>query len=157
MNSFSVVSNSLSDTDKIAEIFASVVSTGDIIILEGDLGTGKTHFVKGVAKALNYSGKVTSPTFNIAFFYETETTKIIHLDLYRIDDIKEFNDLGLTEYFDESIVFIEWGEKIQETFDDFLMINMEYFENNKRKIIFSAKGQKNLEVIEKIKHRFQNL
>lgn len=137
MNTFKVVSDSVEKTKKIAKNISSNFSKGDIILLDGGLGTGKTHFVKGFADGYQYSEEVTSPTFNIANFYKVKDFTLIHIDLYRIEDFEEFNDLGLFEYFPEAIVLIEWGKKFEEYFDDHFSISIEHNENETRKLSFS--------------------
>lgn len=137
METYKITSGSEQKTIEIAKKIASVFQKGDIILLDGTLGTGKTHFVKGIAEHFNYNENVTSPTFNIANFYETKNITLLHIDLYRIETIEEFNDLGIYEYFSDSIVFIEWGKKFSDYFDDFLSVNLEYIENEKNKRILS--------------------
>ncbi len=103
-----IISKSVEETKSIARKIAKSFNVGDLIILDGNMGAGKTHFVQGVLQAYEYPEKVISPTFNIANFYETKTVTVLHIDLYRIEDIEEFDDLGIIEYFDSSIVFMEW-------------------------------------------------
>ncbi len=139
-----IISKSVEETKSIARKIAKSFNVGDLIILDGNMGAGKTHFVQGVLQAYEYSKKVISPTFNIANFYETKTVTVLHIDLYRIEDIEEFDDLGIIEYFDSSIVFMEWGKKIADNFDEYLLISIEIDEENEnqRKINFTAKGDK---------------
>ncbi len=137
-------SKSVEETKSFAKSIAKSFDVGDLIILDGSMGAGKTHFVKGILQAFDYPKKVISPTFNIANFYETDSVTVLHLDLYRLESIEEFDDLGIAEYFETSIVFMEWGKKIIENFDEYLLISIEHDENedNSRKITFSAKGLK---------------
>ncbi len=145
-----LVSKSVEETKAIAQKIAKFLNLSDLIILDGNMGAGKTHFVQGVLQAYEYSKKVISPTFNIANFYETKTATVLHIDLYRIENIEEFDDLGITEYFDSSIVFMEWGKKIADNFDEYLLISIEIDEENEnhRKINFTAKGEKHKELID---------
>ncbi len=139
-----LISRSVEDTQAIASKIAPIFEPSDLIILDGNMGAGKTHFVKGILQAHNYTKEVISPTFNIANFYRTEAVSVLHIDLYRIDGIEEFDDLGITEYFDSSIVFMEWGKKIADNFTEYMLISIEHDKNedNKRKIVFSAVGSK---------------
>ncbi len=151
---FQIISNSVEETFAIAKKIASVFRGGDLIMLDGDMGAGKTHFVKGIANGFNYSEKVISPTFNIANFYVVNDLNILHIDLYRIDSVEEFDDLGITEYFDSSIVFMEWGMRIADSFDDYILISFDIDKENenRRKINFSSKGSIYKDRIEQIKN-----
>ncbi len=83
---------------------------GDIIKLIGDLGSGKTTFVKGVAESMGYNGLVTSPTFTLINEYHCDPG-IVHIDCYRETDIERWNLIGITDYFtQDKLIFIEWPE-----------------------------------------------
>ncbi|MBI4714268.1 tRNA (adenosine(37)-N6)-threonylcarbamoyltransferase complex ATPase subunit type 1 TsaE [Candidatus Uhrbacteria bacterium] len=109
----STASFSPNQTKQIAEDFAKTLKGGEVIFLEGELGTGKTTFVQGAAKALGYGGPVRSPTFTIVNIYPAshETIKkIVHIDLYRIKNKSELSALALEELVQDpnSVMFIEW-------------------------------------------------
>ena len=141
---FNIITKSENETMRMAKAIASFFNCGDLLLLDGDLGTGKTYFVKGFAEGIGSTDKVTSPTFSIANFYNAERSQLLHIDLYRIADIAEFNELGLSEYFPETIVIIEWGTKFPDFFDEYMVISIKYIENEKdmREISFSYKGEK---------------
>jgi tRNA threonylcarbamoyladenosine biosynthesis protein TsaE len=122
MDTFSVASGDCGQTDRIAAVLARHLAGGDVVLLKGRLATGKTMFVKATAKALGSSQLVTSPTFTLAHFYSSIAASILHIDAYRLAGIHEYRDLGLDEYICESIVLIEWGDKIAEDFPCHLMI-----------------------------------
>ena len=124
MNKFKIRSNSLADTDQIAALITPFLKLDDIIILEGDLGGGKTHFVKAFAKALKTESAVTSPTFAIANFYPIQSGNILHIDAYRLSGVPEYRDLGLDEYYYDSITFIEWGKQLATEFRDYLFLQI---------------------------------
>jgi tRNA threonylcarbamoyladenosine biosynthesis protein TsaE len=112
------VSTSPDQTKKIAADFAKTLNVGDIVFLEGELGSGKTTFVQGAAKSLGYDGPVRSPTFTIVNIYPTshETIKkIVHVDLYRIKDSSELRALALEELVQDVdlITFIEWPNLLE--------------------------------------------
>jgi tRNA threonylcarbamoyladenosine biosynthesis protein TsaE len=132
-----ILSKGQDDTQNIARKTASFFRPGDLIILDGDLGAGKTHFVKGFVEGYNSEDTVTSPTFSIANFYRTGKFDIIHIDLYRISTIEEFEDLGITDYFDTSIVLIEWGKKFADYFDEYTLVSFETKGYNERLITFT--------------------
>ena len=139
----SILSNSPAETAQIAQIISGFCQFGHIIMLDGELGTGKTHFVKSFAEAVGSSDLVTSPTFTIANFYKIDKGNILHIDAYRLSGITEFRELGLSDFFAESIVLIEWGTQILEDFDDYLSISLQYVagSNDSRQIIITHSGQ----------------
>ena len=110
-------SNSESETLKVAGEFALELSVGDIVLLDGDLGAGKTVFSKGIVSALS-NGKITavSPTFVLVNVYET-TPPVYHFDLYRITDTSELDAIGAEEYFySDGISLIEWPSRAEDIF-----------------------------------------
>lgn len=102
-------------TRQLAETLAPHLHAGDVIVLIGDLGAGKTLFVQGVAEALGIPDQVTSPTFNILLTYEGGRLPLYHFDLYRLESIDELDDIGFYEMLDgDGVSFIEWGDKFLE-------------------------------------------
>jgi len=156
---FRVISNNEDETKQIAKAIAPFFNIGDLILLDGSLAAGKTYFVKGFAEGKGSNDLVTSPTFSLANFYNCESLQILHMDLYRISTIDEFSDLGLMEYFPQTIALIEWGKKFIEYFDEYLLITFEYFENDKdiREITFSCKGDRYTEIINLFNQKLPNL
>ncbi len=144
MDNFQLLSKSANETIKIAKILSACFNLGDILILDGDLGTGKTQFVKGFTEALGSTDGVTSPTFTIAQFYNCSKGAILHIDTYRLSGVNEFKDTALTDFFPQSIVLIEWGSKIVDEFDDYIAIKFENVKahKNHRKITLSYAGNK---------------
>ena len=130
------VTHSLSDTLKIAGEFAATLSEGDIVLLNGDLGAGKTHFVKGVVDAFS-NGKhiAVSPTFVIVNVYDT-SPQINHFDLYRINDVSELDAIGAEEYFyGDGISFVEWPERAEGMFPtSAIKVYIEKIDENSRRI-----------------------
>jgi tRNA threonylcarbamoyladenosine biosynthesis protein TsaE len=106
---FSVISKSEEDTIAIANDFADLIENGMIIILNGELGTGKTFFIKQVLKKFKVMS-ANSPTFAIVNEYKGDKV-FYHLDFYRINKETELLDIGIKDYFyeEESVIFIEWG------------------------------------------------
>lgn len=133
------ISNSVEDTNKIAEEFAKTIEPGQIVLLVGDLGAGKTAFVKGVVKALHGDpDQVTSPTFTIVNEYSLDNFPIYHFDLYRLENPNELYNIGFEEYFYGSgVCFIEWPERASDFFDDSaIVVNIKKLGDNKREISF---------------------
>ena len=129
-------SNSESDTLKIASDFALELSAGDIVLLDGDLGAGKTVFSKGIVSALS-NGKINavSPTFVLVNVYETDPP-VYHFDLYRIKDVGELDAIGAEEYFySDGISLIEWPSRAEDIFpDSVIKVYIEKVDNEKRVI-----------------------
>jgi tRNA threonylcarbamoyladenosine biosynthesis protein TsaE len=104
-----LVTASPAETEALAARLAARLAVGDVVAVSGELGAGKTTFVRGAARALGFSGTVSSPTFTIGHRYEAPTP-VAHLDLYRITglDAEEWGDLE--PYFDGTVAFVEWPE-----------------------------------------------
>ncbi len=108
-------SNSPKETENIAKAFSKELEAGDVVCLNGDLGTGKTAFVQGLVKALGYAEPISSPTFTIVNCYEGADLPIYHFDVYRIEDPDEMYEIGYEEYvYGDGISLIEWSEKIKD-------------------------------------------
>ena len=107
------ISYSEDDTKKFARALASLLKKGDIIILSGNLGSGKTKFTEGVLDYFGKAQEISSPTFTIVNEHQSDNINIYHFDVYRLADIDEFYSIGGEEYFDNGICIIEWGELIE--------------------------------------------
>ena len=109
------ICNNLIDTQNFANEFASNLKGGEVITLNGDLGAGKTTFTQFLAKALGITQPVTSPTFTLMNQYLEGRIKLYHFDMYRIEDIDEILETGLTEFFGnkDAVCMIEWAENIK--------------------------------------------
>lgn len=106
--------HSAAETEALAERVGSVLGPGDLVVLAGDLGAGKTTFARGLARGLGVDEPITSPTFTLVHEYEGRV-RIAHVDVYRLDRLQELYDLGLDDYLDgESVVLIEWGDVVAE-------------------------------------------
>jgi len=107
------ISKNEQDTINFAKDFASKLNKGDIVVLSGELGSGKTKFVQGVLEYFGLANEISSPTFTIVNEYIKDDTNIYHFDVYRLADIDEFYAMGGDEYFQNGICLIEWGEIIE--------------------------------------------
>lgn len=114
----------IAELEAIAKQLSEALSVGDIIVLEGDLGAGKTQFVKFCMKHLGIEQNVTSPSYTIANFYDFKDNYVIHADLYRLNSAEEFVDLELADHLENSITFIEWGTKCVDYLEDHLLISI---------------------------------
>lgn len=109
-----IIVDSLEDTMNIGRKLGTLVNPGDIICITGDLGTGKTHFTKGIAKGLSIDSPITSPTFTIVNEYEGRL-KLYHFDVYRVNEPDEIEAIGFDEYiFSDAVSVIEWANYIEE-------------------------------------------
>ena len=108
------ISKSEQDTIDFAKNYAQNLKPGDIIVLSGELGSGKTKFVQGVLEYFNLQDEISSPTFTIVNEYNSDTVNIYHFDVYRLEDSDEFFAIGGEEYFSKGICLIEWGELIED-------------------------------------------
>jgi len=120
-----VHTSSVDSTQRVAAALEPLLGPGDVLLLSGDLGAGKTAFVQGLAKAMGVSDRVTSPTFTLAHTYQGRL-RLHHLDVYRFTHASEAVDLGLPELLDDdAVVAVEWGELIlSELSQDFLRIRI---------------------------------
>ena len=107
-------SKSENDTKKIAFKMASMLKKGDVLVLCGDLGSGKTKFTEGFLSYFNLDKEISSPTFTIVNEYKNSNISIFHFDVYRLEDVDEFYAIGGDEYFNSGISIIEWGELIKD-------------------------------------------
>lgn len=119
--------NSIEDTTQLGINLGKLLKSGDIVCLTGDLGTGKTHITKGIAKGLGIEDNITSPTFTIVNEYETGRLKLNHFDVYRVSDPDEIYAIGFDDYiFSDAVSVIEWANYIKEILpQDFLHILIE--------------------------------
>lgn len=109
-----IETHSFEETVAFGRKLGEILRPGDVICLSGDLGTGKTALTNGIARALNISSYITSPTFTIVNEYEGKYP-LYHFDVYRIADPEEMFDIGFEEYINGSgITIIEWGEQIED-------------------------------------------
>ena len=108
-----IISNSEEETKLIGRKFAKDLKKGDVIVLTGDLGSGKTKFTEGVLQFFGLENEISSPTFNIVNEYVKEDVNVYHFDVYRLEDEDEFYAIGGEEYFEKGICLIEWGEMIE--------------------------------------------
>jgi tRNA threonylcarbamoyladenosine biosynthesis protein TsaE len=106
-------SRSAAHTRALGATLASALRAGDVVVLTGDLGTGKTVLAQGIAAALGVDEPVVSPTFALVREY-AGVLPVRHLDVYRLDHVQEAIDLGLEEMLDDGVVMIEWGEGVRE-------------------------------------------
>jgi tRNA threonylcarbamoyladenosine biosynthesis protein TsaE len=124
----------LSDLEKASNFVLKNVNR-DIILITGEVGTGKTTLIKEYCKLIGVEEIVNSPTYTLINEYQNKRGKIVHMDLYRVKDINEINELGLFEYLENNIVIIEWPEIILKMIDiKYSIINITFINEKERKL-----------------------
>ena len=111
---YKYISKSEKETINFAKKIASQLKKGDILVLSGELGSGKTKFTEGFLSYFNLDKEISSPTFTIVNEYKNQNISIFHFDVYRLEDVDEFYAIGGDEYFNSGISIIEWGELIKD-------------------------------------------
>lgn len=150
---FEFVSHNENETKKIAVCLASKLERGDIVVLSGDLGSGKTKFTEGFLSYWELDDEISSPTFTIVNEHIKDDTNIYHLDVYRLADMGEFYAIGGTEYFTNGICVIEWGELIEDILpQNYIKISFSKDEKDDsiRYLNFKAYGDRLQNVIKEI-------
>ncbi|MGQ9475614.1 MAG: tRNA (adenosine(37)-N6)-threonylcarbamoyltransferase complex ATPase subunit type 1 TsaE [Actinomycetota bacterium] len=124
------------ETRRLAARLAELLRPGDVILLEGELGTGKTVFVRGLAEALGVREKVLSPTFTLAREYRGRLA-LHHLDAYRLEGPMDLYDVGVEEVLDgEGVLVVEWGDRVRDFFrGGYLRVVMSYGDDEEERVI----------------------
>jgi tRNA threonylcarbamoyladenosine biosynthesis protein TsaE len=128
---------SAEDTRALAGEIAALAGPGDIIVLAGDLGSGKTCFAQGFGAGLGVTEQIVSPTFVLVRHYEGATLPLVHADVYRLDTLQEANDLGLGELLDEgAVALVEWGDVVEPALPaDFLEVRLERGDDDDERLL----------------------
>jgi tRNA threonylcarbamoyladenosine biosynthesis protein TsaE len=137
-------SDSLATTSAIAACLAGVSRRGDLIVLAGDVGAGKTAFAKGFGEAMGVTEPITSPTFTLIHSYPAGRVTLHHADIYRLSTHHEVADLALAELLEsDGIVLMEWGDVVAGSLGDHVLVRLEVDEadDDARDIVVSATGR----------------
>ncbi len=147
-----ISSRSAEETRELGRDIGSLLKAGSVLALTGELGSGKTVFVQGLAQSLDISDEyyITSPTYTLINEYPGRFT-LFHVDLYRINDHSEYEEIGLYELLEgNGIVAIEWANMLpRNILDSYIAIDFQISEKGSRDILVSACGQDEAEFIEK--------
>lgn len=146
-----IITNSELETIELGNKIGKLLTDGDFICLDGDLGAGKTHFTKGLAQGMGIREDITSPTFTIVQEYDGELD-LYHFDVYRLFDEEELYAIGFEDYLKrKGVIIVEWSEKVRGVLPkDRLEIRIEYLEDpDKRKLVFESFGKRAEELVEK--------
>lgn len=114
MEHYKFIAKNEDDTKNFAKKLATKLKPKDVVVLTGELGSGKTKFVEGFLSYYGLENEISSPTFTIVNEYNKNDINIYHFDVYRLEDSSEFYEIGGEEYFENGICLIEWGELIED-------------------------------------------
>ncbi|MBN9388065.1 MAG: tRNA (adenosine(37)-N6)-threonylcarbamoyltransferase complex ATPase subunit type 1 TsaE [Chloroflexi bacterium] len=146
------VSHSVAQTQRCGSQLAQQLGPGTVILLEGDLGAGKTTFTKGLAQGLGVEGYVNSPTFTLVNEYEGRLP-VYHLDCYRLENGREALDFGIEEYlYGEGVTVIEWPERIREIWpSSYIRVTLSYLNETKRSLRVEPVGPEYVGLMQEFK------
>lgn len=141
MTELKVISRSFEETQEIGKFIGEKARPGDVYLLVGQLGAGKTCLTRGLLWGLGSGESARSPTFVIISHYVGRLI-LYHMDFYRLNDAQEAFDLGIDEYFyGNGVCVVEWADRVPEVFpEDYMKINIEYLDDNCRQLCFSTKS-----------------
>lgn len=148
-NMLEFVSRSPEQTRRLGVRLGSMLQSGDIVCLKGDLGSGKTTFVQGLAQGWGSLDIVTSPTFVLVNQYQRmDGSTIFHLDAYRMQNALEAEDLDLVQMIDNGCLVVEWPDKIREALpEECLWIEMAYVADESRQMAFNPIGERYVAIL----------
>ena len=154
MEKYILKSNSEVETKEFAKRLASNLTKGDVIVLSGNLGSGKTKFTEGFLTYFGLENDISSPTFTIVNEYIKNNINIYHFDVYRLEDSSEFYAIGGDEYFEKGICIIEWGELIEDALpNEYIKIDFSRNDSNENERILNIQsiGKKYDTIIDSLK------
>ena len=153
MNHLKFISHNENETLSFGKKLASFLKKGDILVLTGELGSGKTKLTEGILTYYGLEDEISSPTFTIVNEYIKDDTNVFHFDVYRLEDSSEFYAIGGEEYFENGICIIEWGEIIQDALPkDYIHIQFERDDVNEniRILNITSYGEKYDQLLNKL-------
>lgn len=151
MNELNLYTHSTDETHELGNLIGKNVKKNMVILLDGDLGAGKTTLTQGIGKGLGVKRNITSPTFTIQKIYRGEKMNLYHIDAYRMEGVEQ--DLGFDEYFyDDGLTVIEWSQFMKYLIpDEYLMISIHLLEDGSREFQFKAIGKEYEALLEDLK------
>jgi tRNA threonylcarbamoyladenosine biosynthesis protein TsaE len=154
-HSMEIISRSTEQTRRVGMRLGALLQSGDLVALVGDLGSGKTTLVQGIAAGWGSLDPVSSPTFVLVNVYRhSDSVRLFHLDAYRLKDPAEALDLDLDDMLDQGPMIVEWAERVQGVLpQQGLWVHLNYIDEVQRDLIFSGRGQ----YYEELLSRFRKL
>ena len=150
-----IITESLEETQALGRKIGVLLEAGTVVALTGDLGSGKTVFVQGLARGLDVPNEyyITSPTYTLVNEYPGRYT-LFHIDLYRIENSVDLEDIGIDEIIDgKGVVAVEWADKLQKDFlSEYIALHFEILGDESRKIVITEYGHERCNLIEKIEN-----
>ncbi len=152
-SSFSIGSNSVEQTIELGRKMSKVLKDDDVVVLCGDLGAGKTHFTKGVAKGFGIDSEITSPTFNILRMYEVcgnpNVTQLAHWDVYRLEEEDQLDDVDYFGIVESGCVsLVEWGDKFPGALpDEYVRVDISLVDADSRIVEFTGFGDRGQQIV----------
>lgn len=145
---FDLLTHDEEGTRAVGERLGRTLRRGDVLLLSGDLGTGKTCLTQGIGRGLDYHGVVNSPSFVLMNEYAGRE-KLFHADLYRIEDVEELDDLGLWDYAEQGVLVIEWPERGADLLPgDGVIVELRYGDiERQRRLRFLSRGARGEELV----------
>lgn len=142
MEYYKFISQNELETKNFAKQLASKLKPKDVVVLTGELGSGKTKFAEGFLSYFGLENEISSPTFTIVNEYKKDNINIYHFDVYRLEDSSEFYEIGGEEYFENGICLIEWGELIEDALpNNYIHIVFEKDSSNENVRILNVKSK----------------
>lgn len=144
MNDQTVIIESAESMHQLGRDMAATLQRGDVLLLHGDLGAGKTTLTQGVAQGLGVNGPVQSPTFTLVREHDAENMRLYHLDLYRLDDPEQLEDIGYEVFINppDGISLIEWPERAGDWLpESFLLVQIEHLGGDRRRVQITHHGE----------------
>jgi tRNA threonylcarbamoyladenosine biosynthesis protein TsaE len=141
-HSLEIISRSADQTRRVGMRLGALLKPGDLVALVGELGSGKTTLVQGIAAGWGTFDQVSSPTFVLVNVYRhTDGLRLFHLDAYRLSCLDEAIDLDLDAMLEQGPMLVEWAERVQEVLpDEGLWVHLNYIDEIQRDLIFSGRG-----------------
>ncbi len=155
VEAIALTSHSAQHTQQLGALLAPLLSSGDVVCLEGSLGAGKTCLTQGIGRGLGVSAPITSPTFIIVHEYALPNRpyQLYHIDLYRIESAAEACGTGLEDYFfGDGVCVIEWADRIVDILPkDRLWIRLRYVDHSRRELSLQAQGQRYAQLLRQLR------